>query len=311
MNVEEILKNEYGIDVESYERIDAGVINDNYHVKTRNGDYLLKNYKIDEKEKVEFEIDIYKKLEENNFPSPRIVKNLDNLLYNDDGLYILFDYINGEMLTRIDKITVRKVGGLLGEKHEIFSDYNHQVELTTWEPRDIEEILYSDYEKVENRDFKDSRVFVSFIKDEFSKLKLAESLLSGITHQDVKPENIIENNGEISLIDFNNCYYGVLLYDVMTFVIWALFNSEGRLNVSLFREYLMAYGDKRELTKIEIDSIFEALKFRLLREAYVWPYRWLDEKKARKYSWMFVDYYKDIIENEKDYKIELEKTWQN
>lgn len=311
MNINGILKNEYGIVLDSYERIDIGVINDNYRVKTNNGDYLLKKYNTDSKEKVDFEIGLYKKLEENDFPAPRIVKRVDDLFYGEDELYVLFEYIDGEMLDKVDKNIVKKVGRLLGRKHEIFSNHDELIELTTWEPDDVEKIIFNDYEKVKKRDFENSGKFVDFIKDEFIKLKLPDNLPVGITHQDVKPENIIVKDDKISFIDFNNCYYGVLLYDVMTFAIWSLFDDKGRLDVQLFREYLMAYNKKRELQDIEIYNIFEALKFRILREAFVWPYRWLDEEKSRKYPWMFVDYYKDIVGNEAEYKLELEKIWGN
>lgn len=312
--IKDTLKKEYQIEPQVIERINFGVINDNYYIKNHDGrEYLFKKYKNDQHAKIEFEIELYKILEGNNFPAPKIVTTVNNQrLLKADGNYILFKYIPGRMLNSVEQNIAKQVGSLTGQLHNIFNNIKENVNIEKWEPDDITNILFNHGNEVAERDFDYAYKFVQYVQNEYQKLKLDADLPQGMTHQDIKPENIIiDSDGKISFIDFNNCYTGCLLSDVMTFPIWAMFDFDNKLDISLFASYIKAYDQSRNLLQIEKSNIMETFKFRLLREAYVWPYRWLKADKARRNAWMFVNRYKDIISNEDSYNKEIEKLWQN
>lgn len=312
--IKDMLKKEYQIEPQFIERINFGVINDNFYIKSQDDrEYLFKKYKNDQLNKIDFEIELYKILEENDFPAPKIVATVNNQrLLKNDGNYILFNYIPGRMLNTVDQNIAKQVGSLTGRLHSIFNNIHENVIIEKWEPNDIANIIFNHGNEVVERDFDYADKFVQYIQNEYQELKLDTDLPQGMTHQDIKPENIIiDSKGEISFIDFNNCYTGCLLTDVMTFPIWAMFDFNNKLDISLFASYIKAYDQSRNLRQIEKSNIMKALKFRLLREAYVWPYRWLNADKARRNAWMFVNRYKDIISNEDSYNKEVEKLWQN
>lgn len=314
MKIEEILKSEYGLELKRFKKIKFGVVNDNFYIFADDKEYLLKIYKIDNEEKVKFEISLHEFLKKNNFPAPRIVKNLNEDFYgknDNDNVYVLFEYIQGEMLKNINVSKVDQIGRLSGMLHYILKDFQQHIEVKNWDKERVKKIIFEEGNIVLQRKLKKKYEFVNFIREEFDKLDLDYDFPKGMTHQDIKPENIIEDQeGNINFIDFNNCYRGVLLYDVMTFVSWALF-EDGTLNFEFFKEYLKAYESQRAFNEIEKDKILEALKFRLLREAYVWPFKWRDKNKATKNAWMFLNFYKNIINNEEYYKNQLNKIWQN
>lgn len=303
MNIEEILNKDYNIFPIKIKKINRGVINENYYVTTGEKEYIFKIYKNDGVDKVKFELGICEDLEKNYFPSPRVVKNASNDLFGiNEKVYALFHFIPGNTIKDLDKNKMRLIGKLLGKMHSILQNTKQTVEVKTWEPEDIKKLINDHADEVAGRDMKNTREFVDFVKKEFIKINLPELLPTGMTHQDVKPDNIIENrNGDISFIDLNDCYHGVLLHDMMTVIIWTAF-QDNKFNIDFLIEFLKGYNEERKLTKIEKESILESLKFRLLREAFVWPLRWLDDSLAKKYAWDFIHFYKVLIKDEDEYR---------
>ena len=122
--------------------------------------------------------------------------------------------------------------------------------------------------------YPDAKALIGFIQKELSNIVFPNKLPQGVTHQDVKPENIVKDaRGAIHFIDFDACYRGILLYDVMTPIIWMCFTKGGQLRKQHIQSYVRGYQGVRKLEQKEKKHFFDALKFRLLREAFVWPMR--------------------------------------
>ena len=118
----------------------------------------------------------------------------------------------------------------------------------------------------------------------------------GGTHQDIKPENVlVKNNHSVNgIIDFDNGYYGDLLHDITTTICWYCFKGH-RLNFRLFENFISSYQDERKLSDIEKEYFYQGIKFRLIREAIIWPmYVSHNEVISMRYSDYFMDLYNNF-----------------
>ncbi len=285
----------YDIVNPSIHQIKFGVINDNFQIKTSNGSYIFKIYNLRDKINVEFELSILEFLSKKSFPSPKIIPDKRNRLYNifKKKPAVLLSYIPGHMITDITLEQMNNIGSLVGILHKLLGNFKQSVERVTWEPDDIGRLIKVESENIIKKKYPDAVNFVGYVDEEYHNMKFPDNLPVGMTHQDIKPENIIiEDKGYISFIDFNDCYRGTLLFDVMTTAIWSCFQN-GVLDVDLFKAYLCGYTKEKPFTQIEKEYCYQALLFRLLRETFVWSMRF-SPIVALKNSDIFLNCYKDV-----------------
>ncbi len=300
LDISHIVQSEYGIHPTKVDEITMGVVNTNYLVNSTEGLYLFKQYNFDSQEQVAYELSILTALALQQFPCPYIHPLLNAQTYGtsmNNKQYALFTYIPGEILSSATEEQLHDVGVLLGRMHVILQDLKQSVPKQTWEYNDIVSFVDEYAGSVMNRNFPNVNEFVSYIRNEISQMNFDVELPIGTTHQDVKPENIIvDSDGQLHFIDFNNCYRGILLFDVMTPLIWMAFNN-GIPQVNLITSFLKGYQSIRSFTDSEKKYFFDALRFRLLREAFVWPMRWFDGELAVKYGVQFFESYKYVVAN--------------
>jgi len=278
----------YGINTLEINQIDHGVINSNFRIHSRHGSYIFKIYNLRDELNVSFELEILEFLSLKKFPSPRAIADKAGRLFRQFQAKpaVLLRYIPGRMITDITDQQMFQIGEGVGALHRILENYRQEIERVTWEPDDIRRHIQVESKNIIRKNYPDALNFVSFISREFKNLEFPVNLPMGITHQDIKPDNIIiDQEGHISFIDFNDCYKGTLLFDIMTTVIWSCFEV-GALDFEMFKSYLGGYMKERPLTLIEKEYCFTALLFRLLREAFVWPMRFssdIAEKRSKKF----------------------------
>lgn len=302
--IEIILNRYWGIDkIDKIRIIPYGVINSNYIIKSISSSYVFKIYNLRSFDEVSFELSILEYLEGKNFPCPRIVKGAEQngLFAYHEKPCVLLEFIPGEMLIDADIETMRSIGRLTGRLHDLLKDFEQKIKRPSWEPDDIRKYINSEKDNIVKKNYPGAEKFVSFISNEFEKINFPENLPVGMTHQDVKPENIIiDEKGNISFLDFNDCYAGVLLYDCMTMIIWSCFR-EGVLQENIFRSYIEGYTDVRKFTQNEKNFLYDALLFRLLRETFVWPMRFSPEASVGQSNY-FLKSYRNVKANEKRYR---------
>ncbi|MCU0821166.1 MAG: phosphotransferase [Spirochaetes bacterium] len=302
-DIKRILREDYGIKALAVEKIKVGVINSNYIVNSDSGDYLFKIYNLHNDREVRFELNILEFLGGYNFPCPRIIRNTrGGLLVKYSGRpVVLLSFIPGRMALEPPPDVMRTVGVLAGRLHKLLRNFKQPVKIFTWEPADIGRLIRTESENIIKKKYPDAENFVGFIAGQFKQMKFPGTLPVGMTHQDIKPENIIvDDKGKISFIDFNNCYRGVLIYDAMTTVIWSCFRN-GDLREDLFSQYILGYNESRPFTGIEKEYCFDALRFRLLRETFVWPMRF-KPGVAREKGEPFLLSYRNLMKHEGLYK---------
>ena len=293
----------YGVKDPKINHIDYGVINSNFQILSDHGAYIFKIFNLSDEKNVSFELNILELLSFNNFPSPRIIQDKEGRLFRQfyERPAVLLRYIPGQMIKDITRQQMLKIGKGVGALHRILKNYEQNIKRTSWEPDDIKRYIQKESKNIIRKNFPDASNFISYVSKELNSIQFHPRLPVGITHQDIKPENIIiDPKGHISFIDFNNCYKGVLLYDVMTMVIWSCFKGES-FDFELFKVYLSGYIKERPLTPVEEEYCFSAMQFRLLREAFVWPMRFNPEM-AEKKSKMFLRRFSHLQTRERKYR---------
>ncbi len=306
-NLEDIvvhLKSYYDVRAPQIIQIHHGVINSNFRVNSPEGAYIFKVYNLRDDLNVSFELEILEFLALNNFPSPRVVPAKTGHLFRQFSgkPAVLFRYIPGQMLAKITSHQMSHIGEGVGALHRLLENYSQDIERVTWEPEDIKRYIRLESGNIIRKNYPDARNFISYISRELEAIDIPVNLPKGLTHQDIKPENIIiDHEGQISFIDFNDCYKGTLLFDMMTTVIWSCFKNNGKLDHEMFNAYLSGYVGKRPLMPVEEEFCYQALQFRLLREAFVWPMRFspdVAEAKSKK----FLNSYDCLQTNRRKYR---------
>ena len=290
------LEKNYGLRIRRVTKIKHGMLNRNYRVLAEQGDFLFKNYMLRTPRETAYELALLEVLRRADFPCPRIFKDTRGALQivwrGRPGA--LFGFIPGKSVKRLTPAQLKRVGAQLGRMHQLLKHARlPSVKRDKWGLAEVARLIRTRRHEIVRKNFPDGAAMVEFIAREFSRLKPHDHLPQGITHQDVKPENLIRDDaGRLSFIDFDNAYRGVLLTDFATTAIWTCFPG-GKLRPALLRVLLKGYESERKLTRAERDAFVEVMKFRLLREAFAWPLRFAPAKAIKNNS-RFLAAYRDF-----------------
>lgn len=309
--IAEVLQQRYQIEtVRDIIELHGGVINCNFRIDTNDGQFLFRVYQISSPEEVAFEVSVLKHLSAYDYPvqRPILTSRGDSHVMHNGKPIVLLSFIPGQILTEVTPKIMHRLGVLMSELHLNLASFPSSVNRKQWEPKDIKQYIHEGHSIVRSRPMPDAERMMDYITQEFSTINFAFDLPVGLTHQDVKPSNIVVNEaGSLHIIDFDAMYHSVLLYDLCTPIIWMCFPNE-KFDISLLQAFIEGYQSKREFTEDEKTHFFGALRFRLLREAFVWPYRWLDAEKAVFYGKMFIEAYRNLLKQE----AEIQKiVWKN
>lgn len=297
----DILREQWGLIPEGETTpITSGTMSDNLLFKSGDRRYLLKVLRIRTYEQVSFDAAVLEYLERSDFPASRVIRTLqgEKVLMIGERPALLLTYIEGQTLKQVTAHNLEKTGELLGRFHVALNSFAEHVEREEWEPKDLERLLREESHVVAERPMDNAAEVVERIRGEFETLQFSEDLPTGLTFQDAREENIIVgDDGAHSLIDFDCMHRGVILHDVATPVIWMCFPG-GTFDSMLLTAYLRGYMKERPLSELERQTFFDALRFRALREAFVWPWRWVYADRAVENNRRFMRVYDEILTNE-------------
>lgn len=294
----DFIEKNYGFKPEEIKIIPKGVINSNYFLNSNAGKYVFKVYNFKNKDEVGFEVEVLEYLKDKDFPSPRLMHSSgNNLILEFDGKpCVMSGFIEGKPLEKITPAVLNAIGGLEGCLHNILSDFKPSVSKSAWEPEDLMNLIKLNREKLMASAFLDADEWLDFAESEIGHYKFSGDLPVGITHQDIKPENIIVKGDSIAgIIDFDNSYIGALLHDITTTIIWSCF-TDGHLDTELLNTYLMGYNKERKITVSERECLMDAIKFRLAREVFIGPFVTMHQPEfSKQRADYFTRLYKELV----------------
>lgn len=257
----DFIEKKYKIKILEIKNIDNGILNSNFYIKTRNKKYILRIYEanrtIDEEKQELILLDRIVDF----IPVSIAIKNIDNeyiSIFNNKK-FALFEYIDGNSITKIDTHIIREIAIYLGKLHSFtkdisFEKYNRKTRINF-------DLYYNEIKKSEI-DFK----FKNELLNSADKINGFDfSILpSGVIHGDIFPDNVLldDYNNIKVIFDFNESYYAPFIFDIAIVInFWIKINDfDFFTENNLIRDFLNYYSKYRKITKEELKSLDIACK---------------------------------------------------
>ena len=257
----DFIEKKYKIKILEIKNIDNGILNSNFYIKTKNKKYILRIYEanrtIDEEKQELILLDRIVDF----IPVSIAIKNIDNeyiSIFNNKK-FTLFEYIDGNSITKIDTHITREIAIYLGKLHSFtkdisFEKYNRKTRINF-------DFYYNEIKKSEI-DFK----FKNELLNSADKINGFDfSILpSGVIHGDIFPDNVLldDYNNIKVIFDFNESYYAPFIFDIVIVInFWIKINDfDFFTENNLIRDFLNYYSKYRKITREELKSLDIACK---------------------------------------------------
>ena len=257
----DFIEKKYKIKILEIKNIDNGILNSNFYIKTKNKKYILRIYEanrtIDEEKQELILLDRIVDF----IPVSIAIKNIDNeyiSIFNNKK-FALFEYIDGNSITKIDTHIIREIAIYLGKLHSFtkdisFEKYNRKTRINF-------DFYYNEIKKSEI-DFK----FKNELLNSADKINGFDfSILpSGVIHGDIFPDNVLldDYNNIKVIFDFNESYYAPFIFDIAIVInFWIKINDfDFFTENNLIRDFLNYYSKYRKIRKEELKSLDIACK---------------------------------------------------
>ena len=255
------IEEKYKIKISKIKNIDNGILNSNFYIETKNKKYILRIYEanrtVDEEKQ---ELILLDKIA-GFIPVSKAIKNIDNEYISifTNKKFALFEYINGNSITKIDTHIVREIAMYLGKLHSFskeisFEEYNRKTRIDF-------NFYYNEIKKSEiNFRFKNELLNLANEINDFD----FSTLPSGIIHGDIFPDNVLldEYNNIKVIFDFNESYYAPFIFDIAIVInFWIKINDfDFFTENNLIRDFLNYYSKYRKITKEELKLLDIACK---------------------------------------------------
>lgn len=269
-SLQEHFQKHYGFKVFSYERLNKGFANQLYKVNTDDGVYTFKVVIRNHPHRIKYEIELLKVLKNLPIPQPQKTRKDIYLPEFKKQKSLIYPFLPGEDKKEFTEHMLWQVGSFLGKLHlqtEGFSSSIERLEFYNLSADDVYEMVKKIEEKIT-----DERILktTSYIAGQIDKFFLPDGLPQGAIHADVKPENILFVEEELSgVVDFDNAYEGPLLFDLAHTMAW-LCRFEGKtFDLSKARMLYLGYKEQRVLDAEEKNSLFEAVHYAFLSHVLV------------------------------------------
>ena len=255
------IEEKYKIKILEIKNIDNGILNSNFCVITKNKKYILRIYEanrtLDEEKQ---ELILLDKIA-SFIPVSIAIKNVDNEYISvfNNKKFALFEYINGNVISKIDTHIIREIAMYIGKLHSFskdfsFEEYNRKTRIDF-------NFYYNEIKKSEI-DFK----FKNELLNSADKVNGSDfSILpSGVIHGDIFPDNVLldDYNNIKVIFDFNESYYAPFIFDIAIVInFWIKINDfDFFTENNLIRDFLNYYSKYRKIEKEELKLLDVACK---------------------------------------------------
>jgi len=285
----DFIEEKYKIKILETKNIDNGILNSNFCIVTKNKKYILRIYEANRTMDEEKQELILLDMIANFIPVSKAIRNIDNeciSIFNNKKI-ALFEYIDGNAVTKIDTHIIREIAMKLGKLHSFskdfsFEEYNRKTRIDF-------DFYYNEIKNLEI-DFKFKNELLN-LADEVSKYDFS-TLPSGIIHGDIFPDNVLldEYNNIKVIFDFNESYYAPFIFDIAIVInFWIQIKDFDFFDKNNFiRDFLNYYSKYRKIEKEELKLLDVACKKTAL-------------------TFIFLRIYKEKIENSYQKAISIEE----
>ncbi len=280
--------------------IEGGLINDNFEIKTDQGQFIIRflGHKFHEanKRKLKLEFKILEFLNKNKFPYevPLPLKSKKGRYpsrLNGKNFWV-YEKIKGNKVKRLNKEKFKEIVILLATYHKFVKKIKLRKEDIIYHNRlfnlDWLKKNYSEMKKIKPRTkldklMRENLEFFSSMLDKISKIKFNKNIIP--THSDFHIGNMLFKKDKlVGLLDFDNLETTPLIKDVAYTIQNTCFKNN-KLNKNTMRFFLRGYEKINKLTKEEKEMIIPAI----IREKCIffwWDYKEMKKRKDLKYKFM-------------------------
>lgn len=228
--LKDIIANSYGISEPFDCKFIRRSFNDHYLIQTKNDRYVLRvylnnKYYIKGINDFNFELDLLSFLASKVIPVSYPIRNKDGLFLskflndNETRLITMFSYAEGiQINTLLENNLSVYFGENIANLHKVSNEFQsehsrYKVDLNYLINEPLEMLQqYCSKHKLDNLNF-----FMPYAKYLYSQLQElpVNNEAYGIIHGDLNPSNIhVDNNGKITIFDFDHCAYGWRIHDL-------------------------------------------------------------------------------------------------
>ena len=245
-----------------------GIINSNYKVVTSEGNFLLRIYTKDRDfEGIQFEVSTLNRLFDCQFKAQKPVKNSKNeTIGSFQGHYfVLLTFIEGEVLDleNTTQSLCYEVGQNLARMQNLLDGFRPEGQKPQADFDFIDELNVDTYKKLNAlgnpgvHEFERIRDDWEALREQFENPGLAR----GFVHADIYCENTIIENGSLkAFIDFDDSYFGVMLYDLSLVLMEYSILKEGNMNFEFVGAIIKGYTENRSISEVEAGLLFDSMR---------------------------------------------------
>lgn len=243
-----------------------------YLIQTDSGDYFLRicpeGQRWRSKEEIASELELIEYLNKNGFPAPKpVVKTNGDFIIEYEGKFgYLRKYNSAQAVLNPDFKEVEEFGRILGWLHLLIENYQTANKRNHfWDAETTKKNFLEDKPVILKSNFPDKKKFIENFERELFSLSFPNNLPEGMIHEDLGKRHILWKDGKIScIIDFDRMYFGKLVLDLGQAIRgWCIINDSLWSNENL-KALLKGYSEKRKLSDLEKQYLFDAVKFGIL-----------------------------------------------
>jgi len=254
----------YGISVLSFSTLSGGLINTNVLVESTQGPILLRIYVAERTPtQVEFEMSVLERLGEAALAvqRPRATLNGELVSIHLDHCYAILDYVPGRPMDEdhLDDAMAADIGRFVGSMNKA---------LTGFQPRGTRPSADTEFISAELRSMVGLEDGYSAIQDLWPTIRdhfTRQRLPQGVVHADIYPGNVIvdEANNLQAVIDFDDCYWGTVLFDLA--IVTMSFSFSGALGHDWRRANIILDSYQGVQGKVEPMDLYLAMVLNCVR----------------------------------------------
>jgi len=237
------------------------------------------------REEITAELELIDYLNKNNFPVPcPIAKKSGQVIIEHKNKFgYLRKYNPGQAILEPNTEQVNEFGKTLGWFHSLIEGYQtrHKRE-HLWDLKTTQENFLEIKDNILKSNFLKADDFVAKLEKELFALSFPDDLPQGMIHEDLGRRHVLWQNNKIScILDFDRCYYGKLVLDLGQAIRgWCLRDDWQEWSNQNLAALLKGYFQKRKLTSLEKEHLFEAVKFGLLERGLSFCLRFIEVSQA-------------------------------
>jgi Ser/Thr protein kinase RdoA (MazF antagonist) len=226
------IREQYELEGDVHCRLLRSGINDTYAIRNGEDEYVFRVYSLDWRTKTEIqeEINLLLLLKENNievsYPIPSGLKYIMNFNAPEgERMGVLFSFAKGEKNQDLSNDMHRRIGELMANMHQVTDML--QVKRTSY----TSEVLFLEslqhirkFLSYDSAEMAFMRSVQAWLATEFNKIQTHE-LRKGVVHLDIWFDNLNNDEGKITLFDFDFCGNGWLCLDVAYYIMQVFYTE--------------------------------------------------------------------------------------